>query len=147
MPLAPQVKTDEWLAIRTVAISGFSADPDWEATNDIAGWLADSDPHHFVPNINGFGKLELCVTYYTNAGVPVPAVTNSRVDIEFIAIRLLKGVPVPQELVTVGAERQLPADQILQSDFFFSDQIGVRFVALQNTPATANHVAVSARIN
>jgi hypothetical protein len=148
-----QVNPDEWTVIRTVAISGFSADDDWVDTNDIAGWKADSDPHHYVPKFGGFGKAELSISYYTSAGVPVAPDAASRVDMELIALRTLVAadassvIPLGEQLVTLGSERQIPSDSILESDWYFSNFAGIRMVALQSNPATANFVAISIRIN
>lgn len=136
-----------WTIVRVKDISGgFVADDDWELNQDFVGWGA-ATPHWHVANrdLNGAGTLELMVSFYDDLSTSVPSLGNTRVDVQ--SIERLHVTGVPDRLVDVGGERQIPGDTVLQvtEALMFESLIAYRISAAQSLPS-ANFVAVLAQL-
>ena len=144
--------TDTFTIIRLVDISGgFTPDPDWRETNDVAGWRANSSPHTWHPNYQRGGSAgvpHFMVLFYDNASTVIPAGNFTRVDIELVANVTVEDGLVASRLVRRGFERRIPGDDILDEgeSLAFQEQLGTRIVAAQGLP-NANFLAVLGRIS
>lgn len=138
---------NRWTLVRLKDISaGFVADADWEVTNDIAGWRT-ANPIWHRPNLKhqGAGEMEFMVSFYDNISTNIPAAGNTRVDIQ--AIELMKLTGIPERLIDLGTDRQIPGDTVLSAvnNPPFSAFIAYRVFAAQNLP-NADFLAVEARL-
>lgn len=136
-----------WTIVRVKDISGgFTPDDDWELTQDFAGWEA-ATPHWHVTDqkLMRAGDLELMVSFYNDLSNSVPSLGNSRVDVQ--GIERLQVTGVPDRLIDIGGERQIPGDVVLQvSDHvMFDSLISYRFTSAQSLPS-ANFIAVLAQL-
>lgn len=136
-----------WTVVRVKDIAGgFVPDDDWELNQDFAGWEA-ATPHWHATNqkLAGAGKLELMVSFYDDLSNSVPSMSNSRVDVQ--AIERLHVTGVPDRLIDLGGERQIPGDVVLQvsDQVLFKSLIAYRFTSAQSLP-TANFIAVLAQL-
>ncbi len=136
-----------WTIVRVKDISGgFVPDDDWELTQDFAGWEA-ATPHWHVTDrgLVGAGTLELMVSFYDDPSNSIPSLGNSRVDVQSIERLHVDGVP--DRLVDVGSERQIPGDVVLQAPdlLMFQSLIAYRFTSAQSLP-NAHFVAVLAQL-
>ena len=136
-----------WTIVRVKDISGgFVPDDDWELTQDFAGWEA-ATPHWHVTDqkLAGAGNLEMMVSFYDDPSNSVPSLSNSRVDVQ--SIERLHVTGVPDRLIDIGGERQIPGDVVLQvSDrVMFDSLIAYRFTSAQSLP-TANFIAILAQL-
>lgn len=136
-----------WTIVRVKDISGgFIPDDDWELTQDFVGW-GDATPHWHVTDrgLAGAGKLEMMVSFYDDLSNSVASLSNSRVDVQ--SIERLHVTGVPDRLVDIGGERQIPGDVVLQvsEDVLFPSLISYRLTSAQSLP-TANFLAVLAQL-
>lgn len=138
---------NDWTVVRTLDVSGgFTPDPDWEETNDIAGWRA-SNPFHFVSDYSksGSGRIEIVASFFNTPSINVLPRNNTRVDIQTIELMQVEGLP--ERLVSVRADKQLAGDTITSTDehLLFPSQVAIRVVAAVNLPV-ADNIAIVMRI-
>ncbi len=136
-----------WTIVRVKDISGgFVADDDWELTQDFVGWEAATPHWHMTDQkLTRAGDLELMVSFYDDLSTSVPSLSNSRVDVQ--SIERLRVTGVPDRLIDIGGERQIPGDVVLQvsGQVMFDSLIAYRFTSAQSLP-NANFIAILAQL-
>ena len=133
--------------VRTKDISGgFTPDPNWEATQDIAAWLA-SEPLWHRPDYSkdGAGTIELMVSFYDDASTSIDPPINARVDLQVVEQIIAPGLPA--RLIITGDDIILSGDSILEPvrKNNFPAQLAYRIAGVQNIPA-ANFMSLLARL-
>ena len=146
-----EVLTNEWTAVRVVSLP-LVADPDWRATNDIAGIKAAAGLFTIIPKANTSGSFQIGVLYLDADDDLVVPGNNSRVTIELLQLTEIKprpsiGLTARVVSMRTGEDIILRGEQIITGETIgkFKQDIAARVVSTQSEPIGATSVVIVSR--